>query len=439
VIEVTNFDSFFEKGTKDENLWKAIAKLCGYDKVEDFLANYFSHKTISKWDSTFNDEIAPRVLESLLDNTISISPFPSIDFTPTAKYHGGSFLIRLNLRTNTSLARKAIADIKINYAKTILNSSDFWAFTTFSVENVNINYTTKHYEGFIINKYIGDKLSDNVPSISTPMNSDEQRNPRVEDKYLVLKLIEHLNSNLEHYNKTLWFNLDPDRRYMLLDGFNIQIYNDFGVPAGTRSLASVVKNELLTVTGNSLVFPVAAGYKVSQSYISEKNQQGKQRTCRCLITTNPTRQSRRTASACRPEASFWRRCKAIVTRAKESKRTHLRIGPSSPRMNQPLSFGSNARSNDYGLESGFQGFCAAAHQYPERSGSSRAGSGLDRSHRVARKIRHIQGYYRAGCNQQNVIRTYLSNQENARRSPKWRKVWQCRITIPNTPTRLWTR
>ena len=52
---------------------------------------------------------------------------------------------------------------------------------------------------------------------------------------------------------------------MLLDGFDIQVFNDYGLPIGTRqrSLASVVKNELVTVAGNSLVLPVAPGYRVS--------------------------------------------------------------------------------------------------------------------------------------------------------------------------------
>ena len=91
-------------------------------------------------------------------------------------------------------------------------------------------------------------------------------------------MIEHLNSHLEHYNKALWYNLDPDRRYMLLDGFGIQTFNadgkpidENGQPIPLRSLASVVKNEFVTITGNSMVFPVAAGYRVSQDYIVERH------------------------------------------------------------------------------------------------------------------------------------------------------------------------
>lgn len=93
-----------------------------------------------------------------------------------------------------------------------------------------------------------------------------------EDGVLERTLIDHLNSTLEHYNKALWLNLDADRRYLLLDGFNIQVYNDFGVPLGLKSLASVVKNELVAVAGNAMVIPVAAGVKVSRSYVAETTE-----------------------------------------------------------------------------------------------------------------------------------------------------------------------
>src|SRR5262249_7762217 len=107
-----------------------------------------------------------------------------------------------------------------------------------------------------------------------PENSEEKRNPRREDRYLAAKLVDHLNSNLEYYNKVLWYNLDPDRRYMLLDGFTIQVFDDDGVPVpapdGLRSLASVVKNDVIAVAGNSLVMPVAPGYRVSGAFVRPK-------------------------------------------------------------------------------------------------------------------------------------------------------------------------
>ena len=68
--------------------------------------------------------------------------------------------------------------------------------------------------------------------------------------------------------------LDKDKLYLLLDGFNIETYNDFGLPNGFRSLASVVKNELIGISGNSLIMPVAPGYKIDRTYIVEQPIEG---------------------------------------------------------------------------------------------------------------------------------------------------------------------
>jgi len=274
---------FFGSQPDDKKLWEAYAAvLDGMDVYE--LLNKFSGNVISDWDQIFYDNIAPLIIKKLInEGAILPAPLANLDLTNTNKYSGNEQVLKYNFTASTTKTRADILHVDISYnwnfgiglpERTTLIDN-----LTLNVENLTINYSTTHYHGRIFSGYVGNDLLDNimptvVVNIPTPLNFDEKRNPRLEDIYIVNKLIEHLNSNLEHYNKTLWYNLDPDRRFMLLDGFNIQIYNDFGVPAGTRSLASVVKNELLTVTGNSLVFPVAAGYKVSQSYISEKNQDG---------------------------------------------------------------------------------------------------------------------------------------------------------------------
>ena len=76
------------------------------------------------------------------------------------------------------------------------------------------------------------------------------------------------------YNKWLWQELDKDSLYMLLDGFNIETYDDFGQPIGYKSLASVVKNELIGISGNSLIIPVAPGYKIDRTFIVEQPIEG---------------------------------------------------------------------------------------------------------------------------------------------------------------------
>lgn len=415
VIEVTNFENFFDKGTRDGNLWTAFANLCGYTNVEEFLANYFAHKTISRWQETFNDEIAPRVVEALLENSISISPFGSVDLTPNAKYHGGSYLMRVNLRTNTSLPRKSIPNITVNFAKTIANPADFWAFVTFSLETLNINYTTKHYQGFIVNKYLGDDFGDGIQLIDTPMNSDEQRNPREEDKYLVRKLIEHLNSNVEHYNKALWLDLDPDRRCMLLDGFNIQVFNDFGLPNGSRSLASIVKNELMTVTGNSLVFPVAAGYRVSQSYIAETNQDGQAEKVSLFDHYKPYTPIPPYRISVPSKGVFLEavqgQCDACEMIKENSSQDWTKFMTDEPTSVLPVTTPVPTITDWKAAFKDFAPPLINIQNAPELPAPGQGTSGLTELLGKAGIFKDITGL---DATQQNVIRTYLSNQENAK-------------------------
>ena len=59
-------------------------------------------------------------------------------------------------------------------------------------------------------------------------------------KELARQLLDHLNENIERYHHVIWWRMSPDRRYMLLDGFQAP-------HAAGRSVASVVENELKMV------------------------------------------------------------------------------------------------------------------------------------------------------------------------------------------------
>ena len=426
VIEVIKFDNFFKAGSKDDFLWAAIAKLCGEDNVEAFLEKFFSHKTISQWDATFNDEIAPKIFGALVDRTISISPFSAIDFTTIGRYNGGERLMRMNLRCNTSLPRKDIANIVIKYANKAFNADIFFASpVTFLVENLNINYTTKHYEGTIVNKYIGDDLYETPPNtaeiiINTPMNSDEQRNPRLEDIYIVTKLIEHLNSNLEHYNKVLWYKLDVDRRFMLLDGFAIQIYDDKGKPipesaGGSRSLASVVKNELITVVGNSLVFPVAAGYRVSDSYIREDTAEGDTEKVTLLdhykpLTPIPPYRISLPTRGVFAEA-VQGACDACEKEKEKSSQDWTKFTTDEP---TPIATVQPPVPTITDWKAAWKDFAPPLINIQNAPATPEPGAGLTGLTELLGKSGVFKDITGLDATQQNVIRTYLSNQENAK-------------------------
>lgn len=101
--------------------------------------------------------------------------------------------------------------------------------------------------------------SGNGAMLYSPLDEWEQRSPRHEDVRLSAKLVEHLNTNLEYYHHAIWWTMDPNRRYMLLDGY--QAPN-----AGGRSVASVVDNTLIGIIGNSLILPVAPGNRLNTTY-----------------------------------------------------------------------------------------------------------------------------------------------------------------------------
>lgn len=266
---------FFDSMPDDKKIWDAYARVLNMDIYE--LMNKFSGNVISDWNRLFFTDIAPMIIKNMInESTITLKPLAGLDLTSLNDYSGSEQLLKYNFTASTTLKRKDILQLDVVYSFnssiTDVEKDTLKKNLRLNVESLLVNYATDHYHGRIYNGYVGNDLLDNA-KIMTPMNFDEKRNPRKEDIFIVNKLIEHLNSNLEHYNKSLWYNLDVDRRYMLLDGFNIQIFNDFGIPVGFRSLASVVKNQLITITGNSMVFPVAAGYKVSQSYITEVDEE----------------------------------------------------------------------------------------------------------------------------------------------------------------------
>ena len=293
-------DRFFDGNEADRRQWTAYAQLMGYTDVFAFLTTYFKGRLISEWDTIFYRDIAPALFERIVDNLIFSSTPPqkaptpggpmtakvdpntglllpnaqpykglSADFSTTSRYTGGTVRMTINVRGTSSIARQDVPPVMYLQGGGVL--ANLGDSITFRLEDMTLHYTTAHFTNVMFSGHLGDDLQDGT-LVYMPLTSEDKRSPMHEDGVLERTLIDHLNSTLEHYNKALWLNLDADRRYLLLDGFNIQVYNDFGVPLGLKSLASVVKNELVAVAGNAMVIPVAAGVKVSRSYVAETTE-----------------------------------------------------------------------------------------------------------------------------------------------------------------------
>ena len=402
---------FFENSVIDKNLWTNYSVILGYSSVFNMLDYYFKGRLIAEWDDIYYNDIAPVLFDKIID-TLKIEQI-AIDVTSVSKYSGGERVMRIQLNGTTSNKRNQFPQIiKLFSNSPVIKSLKNLVMLT--VENVRIYYSTAHYNGLLFSGYVGDDLLDGT-DLFIPENSDEKRDPRKEDIYLVNKLIEHLNSNLEYYNKTLWYNLDADRRFMLLDGFNIQIFNDFGLPAGYRSLASVVKNELTTVVGNALVLPVAAGYKVSKSYIVEKNEAGEEVDVTLFDHYKPLTPVPPYRISVPSKGVFLEavqgQCDACEKVKENSAQDWTKFTTDEP---TSIATVTPPVPTITDWKAAFKDFAAPIINIQNAPAEPAPGAGLAGLSELMGKAGVFKDVTGLDANQQNVIRTYLSNQENAK-------------------------
>ena len=395
------------------------AGLLGYGPdVFGMLDNFFNGKLISEWDEIYNNDIAPVIFE-LIVSTINFQAMSkggiAAKFTPARSYNGGEQQIGIYINGTTNLKRNEL-DLNVMLASNSVAIVSLNNLTLFTIEEIQIKYSTQHYNGTIYSGYSGGKLFSGI-SLFIPENSDEKRNPRKEDIFLVNKLIEHLNSNLEYYNKILWYRLDPDRRYMLLDGFNIELYNDFGVkiPAA-RSLASVVKNQLITVAGNSLVFPVAAGYKVSSSFITEESPNGNQENVTLFDHYKPLTPVEPYRISVPSRGVFAETLQSYCNACEKIEADRLQDWNKFPNTDEPTPFAPitvpTPTVTDW--KAVFKDFAPPIVNIQNAPGLPAPGTGLAGLSDLLGKSGAFKDITGLDATQQTALKTYLSNQDNAK-------------------------
>jgi hypothetical protein len=142
----------------------------------------------------------------------------------------------------------------------------------FTLATMKINYSTDHFHGIIYDGGIlGNILDPNGVTVDTPENAEQKREPRKEDIFFANRLISHFNCNLEYYNRMLWYSLDTNRRWLLLDGFTIQTYFQDGMPEKPHSLASSSRTtssllQAILLSFQSLPASIPASSDCTQQY-----------------------------------------------------------------------------------------------------------------------------------------------------------------------------
>ena len=197
---------------------------------------YFRGRLISEWDEIFYNDIAPLVFDRLVDG-IRLSEF-SIDVTAARPLHRRRAAHHREPVGNHEQDPQPAAAAAEPDRRAATDAQALRSYVTFNVESLRLDYSTAHYNGRPVRRRRSGTTSSTTSELDIPESPDEKRNPRREDRYLAAALVEHLNSNLEYYNKVLWSRLDPDRRYMLLDGFALQVYDADGNAGAPRACAA---------------------------------------------------------------------------------------------------------------------------------------------------------------------------------------------------------
>lgn len=253
-----------EDGSFAEEAWeiyKPYLLILGIGIVA--IKGWFWGRSEAAKERLFQERIAPRIAEAfiqtlkfkLIGATGEVAV--SLDATLVSKYATNQPLY-ITLRPQDAVptvSRKWILKFEIS------TEYDLSKYSKIVIHSGSVRYRTKHMSTFLFRdaRIMNDLIPDDPVQIPTFLNQEELRNPKIEDIEAARLLIDHLNEHLEYYHKVIWWNMDEDRRFMLLDGFRAPNTNG-------RSVASVVENNLIGIVGNSLVMPVARGFHLDPTY-----------------------------------------------------------------------------------------------------------------------------------------------------------------------------
>lgn len=278
---------------KLKNHWNNNPILKHFPSLQAQVINNYKEVKINEQkqrDAIFENEIVPKIIEHLIDklkirvnNTADLTgiDFTLIDIYENRKVKGWAELRRyaqegrlselsakgrpLRVKFHTT-APLNIKRSDINSLQIYLNLSEITDDTyphRILLHSFKSTYSTLHYKGnlatsFNIKDDIKLNASDNA-LVQAPLNFDEKRNPKKEDKALAKRLLNHLEEYREFYHKQIWLSMDPNRLFGIIDGF-------IAPKSGGRSIASVCENRIIGVVGNNLILQVVPGVKLDPTY-----------------------------------------------------------------------------------------------------------------------------------------------------------------------------
>lgn len=220
-------------------------------------------------DAYFQREIAPTMAAKWADRlqfVIGTTPLPAADFTLSSSYRfGGTVRVDFTVPIDGAHTRDDLQNV------TLRTDDPLPAGSVADLIRLEIRYFTSHFD-YTVRSISGANdlikpdtgAPDSAGALALlPLTDWERQDLHRVIEDAVDQLIVHLNANAMHYHKVIWWQMDRDELFMLLDGFTApygrRLENGAWVEDTGRSLASVVEREPLGILGNSLVYRVAGG------------------------------------------------------------------------------------------------------------------------------------------------------------------------------------
>ena len=254
-------------GTADEFVeanWNVYADLL-WDTPSKIFDRYLGVAVADQRDAIWDARIVPGVVQKMLEEmTFELIEVGgavravSMDPTMVSSFAQDRPML-VSLRANTPLP--IVQRSEIERVRIALSASNLPPGALMVVDSGSVHYRTDHlsHHLFLNRRILNDITLGDAVEIVTPLDTLEKRNPKEVDVRRADQLLTHLDEHAEYYHRAIWLTMDPNRRYLLLDGF-------LAPDAGGRTVASVVENRVLGVVGNSLVMPVAPGQELDPTY-----------------------------------------------------------------------------------------------------------------------------------------------------------------------------
>jgi competence ComEA-like helix-hairpin-helix protein len=234
--------------------WLPFAQMLGRSVKETILD--LQRVTELDRDRYFQREVAPAMARRWVDS-LSIETLEGADFTMAGTY-GFNKLVRVDYTVPSSalngLTRREVETLVVKATRNLPAGS------VANVTHGHIRFETPFYERKVASdRGVRDLIHPETGApdsggaqVQFSLSAYEERNMRTEILQAVDKILDHVNDNLHYYHKVLWWSMDRDELYTLLDGFAVS-------ETESRSIASVVERNPIAILGNTLVFKVAAG------------------------------------------------------------------------------------------------------------------------------------------------------------------------------------